>query len=104
MSMTDCCASILRSTDYIFENNREWVAKCLSKDRDTFNRLSKSQKPRYMYIGCSDSRVPAQNMMVSDRVNMMVNERVNMMVSERVNMMVSERVKLMVSGRANESE
>lgn len=37
----------------------------MSKDRDTFNRLAKSQKPRYMYIGCSDSRVPAQNMMVS---------------------------------------
>eukprot|EP00752_Nemacystus_decipiens_P010364 g9234.t1 len=51
------------STDFIFENNREWVAECLSKDRDTFNRLAKSQKPRYMYIGCSDSRVPAQNMM-----------------------------------------
>ncbi|CAN0164299.1 unnamed protein product [Pylaiella littoralis] len=51
------------STDYIFENNRQWVAESLAKDPDTFRKLSKSQKPRYMYIGCSDSRVPAQNMM-----------------------------------------
>lgn len=55
-----------RSTDYIFENNRQWVSECLSKDPDTFRKLSKSQQPRYMYIGCSDSRVPAQNMMVSN--------------------------------------
>ncbi|CAM9379635.1 unnamed protein product [Scytosiphon promiscuus] len=51
------------STDFIFENNREWVEECLAKDPDTFNKLAKSQRPRYMYIGCSDSRVPAQNMM-----------------------------------------
>ncbi|CAM9234589.1 unnamed protein product [Ectocarpus sp. 4 AP-2014] len=51
------------STDYIFANNRAWVEERLAQDPDTFKRLAKSQKPRYMYIGCSDSRVPAQNMM-----------------------------------------
>ncbi len=56
---------VSRSTDYIFQNNREWAEECLVRDPDTFKKLAKSQKPRYMYIGCSDSRVPAQNMMVS---------------------------------------
>lgn len=50
--------------DYIFENNREWVAGTISEDPDTFKRLATSQQPKYLYIGCSDSRVPAQNMMV----------------------------------------
>ncbi|CAM9870845.1 unnamed protein product, partial [Ectocarpus sp. 8 AP-2014] len=49
--------------DYIFANNRAWVEERLAQDPDTFKRLATSQKPRYMYIGCSDSRVPAQNMM-----------------------------------------
>lgn len=51
--------------DYIFENNREWVDETLTQDPDAFKRLAKSQSPKYMYIGCSDSRVPAQNIMAS---------------------------------------
>lgn len=51
--------------DYIFENNREWVDETLTHDPDAFKRLAKSQSPKYMYIGCSDSRVPAQNIMAS---------------------------------------
>ena len=50
--------------DYIFENNRGWVEGTISEDPDTFKRLATSQQPKYLYIGCSDSRVPAQNMMV----------------------------------------
>lgn len=61
-------AVVHRSTDYIFANNRAWVEERLAQDPDTFKRLAKSQKPRYMYIGCSDSRVPAQNMMVRGRL------------------------------------
>lgn len=53
-----------RSMDYIFENNRRWVEASLDKDPETFSRHAKSQHPKYLYIGCSDSRVPAQNMMV----------------------------------------
>jgi len=44
----------------VFENNRLWVADKKTSDRDFFTRLSKEQKPDYLYIGCSDSRVPAE--------------------------------------------
>lgn len=53
--------------DYIFENNRKWVKETLAEDPQAFSRLAKSQQPKYLYIGCSDSRVPAQNMMVRER-------------------------------------
>ena len=47
----------------IFENNREWIARKLSEDKDYFKKLSTSQNPRILYIGCSDSRVSAEELM-----------------------------------------
>ena len=43
----------------LFENNREWVKRSLEGDPDFFSRLEHQQKPKYLWIGCSDSRVPA---------------------------------------------
>ena len=43
----------------LFENNRRWVDQVTAKDRDFFQRLSRQQSPQYLWIGCSDSRVPA---------------------------------------------
>src|SRR5690349_11780153 len=43
----------------LFENNRRWVARMTAKDPEFFKRLSHQQKPKYLWIGCSDSRVPA---------------------------------------------
>ncbi|MDX5419210.1 MAG: carbonic anhydrase [Hymenobacteraceae bacterium] len=42
----------------IFENNRKWVADKLAEDSDYFKKLAMGQTPRYLYIGCSDSRIP----------------------------------------------
>jgi carbonic anhydrase len=47
----------------VFENNRQWVAGKRSNDRDFFRKLSEEQQPDYLYIGCSDSRVPAEMFM-----------------------------------------
>jgi carbonic anhydrase len=47
----------------IFKNNQNWVAGKLSKDKDYFENLSKGQSPSMLYIGCSDSRVTAEEMM-----------------------------------------
>lgn len=44
---------------YLFENNRRWAAEMTSDDPDFFLKLSKQQKPKFLWIGCSDSRVPA---------------------------------------------
>jgi carbonic anhydrase len=43
----------------LFENNRRWVAQMTAKDSGFFQRLSRQQTPKYLWIGCSDSRVPA---------------------------------------------
>ena len=43
----------------LFENNRQWASKIKESDPDFFTRLSKQQNPEYLWIGCSDSRVPA---------------------------------------------
>lgn len=47
----------------IFENNRKWVADHLSQDADFFKKLAADQQPEYLYIGCSDSRVTAEELM-----------------------------------------
>ncbi|MFP4159043.1 MAG: carbonic anhydrase [Desulfobacterales bacterium] len=44
----------------IFENNRNWVDSISSSDPDFFAGLSKRQNPQYLWIGCSDSRVPPE--------------------------------------------
>ncbi len=49
----------MRSLDHLFENNRAWSARIRRMNPDFFESLSRQQRPRYMWIGCSDSRVPA---------------------------------------------
>ncbi len=44
---------------HLFDNNDAWVARKLSEDPDYFSRLADQQTPEYLWIGCSDSRVPA---------------------------------------------
>jgi carbonic anhydrase len=45
--------------DELFANNRAWATRRVSDDPAFFTRLSGQQSPHYMWIGCSDSRVPA---------------------------------------------
>jgi len=45
--------------DQLKQNNRSWAEGKLAADPDFFNRLVTQQKPEYLWIGCSDSRVPA---------------------------------------------
>ncbi|REG86471.1 carbonate dehydratase [Marinomonas pollencensis] len=47
------------SLNHLFQKNREWAEKVNSEDPDFFETLSKQQKPEYLWIGCADSRVPA---------------------------------------------
>ena len=43
---------------HILDGNRRWVASKLAEDPEYFQKLAQGQKPRYLFIGCSDSRVP----------------------------------------------
>ena len=47
----------------IFENNRKWIEKNQGTDANFFEKLSKGQNPEVLYIGCSDSRVTAEELM-----------------------------------------
>jgi len=47
----------------IFERNKAWVEKMKGNDPDFFEKLAADQQPDYLYIGCSDSRVPANEIM-----------------------------------------
>eukprot|EP00299_Pterocystis_sp_00344_P012525 c6024_g1_i1.p2 GENE.c6024_g1_i1~~c6024_g1_i1.p2 ORF type:complete len:245 (+),score=48.29 c6024_g1_i1:124-858(+) len=49
--------------DHLLENNVNWVKKMQSEDKDFFTRLGKGQRPPYLWIGCSDSRVPANQIL-----------------------------------------
>jgi carbonic anhydrase len=44
---------------HLFDNNLKWVDRKLSEDAEYFSRLAHQQAPEYLWIGCSDSRVPA---------------------------------------------
>lgn len=48
------------SVDELFENNQEWRDSVLTKDPEFFQRQANTQAPRYLWFGCSDSRVPAE--------------------------------------------
>ena len=43
----------------LFSNNRTWAAEMVARDVDFFSQLAERQSPEYLWIGCSDSRVPA---------------------------------------------
>jgi carbonic anhydrase len=49
----------MNELNHLFENNRRWVDQMTKRDPGFFQRLSRQQKPRYLWIGCADSRVPA---------------------------------------------
>src|SRR3954466_15795119 len=49
----------MRSLKHLFENNKAWASGILEKEPDFFRNLSGQQSPSYLWIGCADSRVPA---------------------------------------------
>jgi carbonic anhydrase len=49
----------MRSLKHLFDSNRAWSERIRRRDPEFFARLSRQQRPRYLWIGCADSRVPA---------------------------------------------
>lgn len=49
--------------EQLFKNNREWVQKICQEDPTYFEKLAQTQSPDFLYIGCSDSRIPANQVM-----------------------------------------
>ena len=53
----------MKSIEDIFTNNEKWIIEKLSLDEKYFERLATGQNPEFLYIGCSDSRVTAEELM-----------------------------------------
>src|SRR5436305_958154 len=49
----------MRVLKHLFDNNRVWAASMTARDPEFFHKLVAQQAPEYLWIGCSDSRVPA---------------------------------------------
>ncbi|MEO5721913.1 MAG: carbonate dehydratase [Chthoniobacterales bacterium] len=49
----------MENLDHLFESNHAWARRIRAQDPDFFRKLSGQQSPSYLWIGCSDSRVPA---------------------------------------------
>lgn len=49
----------MKTLPELFENNRKWAARMLESDPSFFEKLTRQQTPQFLWIGCSDSRVPA---------------------------------------------
>src|ERR1700744_5213556 len=49
----------MQSLSHLFDSNKAWAAKIVQQDPDFFTKLSQQQSPAHLWIGCSDSRVPA---------------------------------------------
>lgn len=67
--------------DKIFSNNKKWIKEKLMVDKDYFLKLSKGQKPKILYIGCSDSRVTAEELMGLQPGEVFVHRNIANMVS-----------------------
>lgn len=52
-----------KTLEALFEKNREWIERKLMVDENYFKDLSRGQRPEILYIGCSDSRVTAEDML-----------------------------------------
>ncbi len=72
----------------IFEHNQRWAASRKSGDADYFTKLAREQHPDYLYIGCSDSRVPASEIMGVEPGDVFVHRNIaNLVANTDINVM-----------------
>src|SRR5690606_25605546 len=82
--------TVISMTSYeeIFENNRRWIESKTGNNADFFEQLAKNQTPDYLYIGCSDSRVTAEELMGVGPGEVFVHRNVaNLVISIDLNVM-----------------
>ncbi|PRY87669.1 carbonic anhydrase [Mongoliibacter ruber] len=72
----------------VFENNETWISQRLKNNPDYFKNLAKGQNPDILYIGCSDSRVTAEDLMGVNPGDVFVHRNIaNMVISIDLNAM-----------------
>lgn len=87
-SKVDLQEDMRKSYERLFINNQKWVDDKTENDPHYFERLAEGQTPQYLFIGCSDSRVPANEITGTDPGEMFVHRNIaNMVVNTDVNML-----------------
>jgi len=72
----------------LLDNNKKWVESRLNQDPEFFNKLASGQKPPVLWIGCADSRVPANEIIGADPGEVFVHRNIaNMVVHSDMNML-----------------
>jgi len=66
----------MKELKHLFENNRSWAEKKKAQDPEIFARLAKKQTPKYLWIGCADSRIPANEVLGLDPGEIFVHRNV----------------------------
>jgi len=76
----------MRDLSELLQNNREWAKGIKTRDPEFFQKLAQQQNPRYLWIGCSDSRVPSTQLVNLPPGEMFVHRNVaNVVVHTDVN-------------------
>lgn len=70
----------MKTLGSLFDKNKQWAGEVKNSDPGFFDRLSKQQNPRYLWIGCSDSRVPANQIIGLDPGEVFVHRNVGNLV------------------------
>jgi len=78
----------MQSYQKLLQDNKEWAAEKLSVDPDYFDRLAHLQTPEFLWIGCSDSRVPANEITGTQPGEIFVHRNVaNLVINNDVNLL-----------------
>src|SRR5687768_3110801 len=78
----------MRSYERLLQENKQWATGKLAVDPEYFNRLSHLQTPEFLWIGCSDSRVPANQITGTEPGEIFVHRNVaNLVVNTDVNLL-----------------
>ncbi|MEP7373319.1 MAG: carbonic anhydrase [Chitinophagaceae bacterium] len=78
----------MKPYELLLQENKKWAAKKVSDDPEYFNRLSHLQTPEFLWIGCSDSRVPANEITGTEPGEIFVHRNVaNLVINTDVNLL-----------------
>ena len=78
----------MKPYEILLRNNKDWAEGKVSDDPDYFSRLSQLQSPEFLWIGCSDSRVPANEITGTDPGEIFVHRNVaNLVINTDVNVL-----------------
>ncbi|WP_290794527.1 carbonate dehydratase [Flavihumibacter sp. UBA7668] len=78
----------MKQYERLLLENKAWAAEAVEEDKDFFNRLANIQKPDFLWIGCSDSRVPANEITNTQPGEIFVHRNIaNMVVHTDLNLL-----------------